>query len=159
MLKGLDVFPGESQEAKTLWHYHLLRILRQNREFMLEGHGTPHIVFSSNPNEVTRVPLEAELTLILLKLRLEVDQPAYDRLYSYVQGLTLRGVDADDALSTLLQSPYSLANSPNSLKSYLRRICISKLGRNTPPTIPANSEILSIPQAAFLLHQRAEIRK
>ena len=69
----------------------------------------------------SRVRLEAELTLMLLKWKIAVDQKAYDRLDHFVASKSGGRVDSSEVLARLLKSSYSLPQTTHAFISYIHQ--------------------------------------
>jgi len=103
----------------------------------------------------SKVRLEAELTLMLLKWKMEVDQKAYDRLAQFVASKSRGRVDSSEVLARLLKSSYSLPQTTHAFVSYIRQIARSIASEEVRCSID-DLEFLTVPQTAQLLKDWAD---
>ena len=98
----------------------------------------------------SKVRLEAELTLMLLKWQMEVDQKSYDRLAQFVASKSGGRGDSSEVLARLLKSSYPLPQTTHAFVSYIRQIARSIASEEVRCSIDG-LEFLTVPQTAQLL--------
>lgn len=151
-LEGRGFLKREAQALFQSSHKHA----RTSRHFKALGSG--HIVIPTpswglakkGSLRGSRVRLEAELTLMLLKWEMEVDQKAYDRLEHFVASKSGGRVDSSEVVARLLKSSYSLPQTTYAFISYIHQIARSIASEEVRCSIDG-LEFLTVPQTTQFL--------